>query len=91
MNKFAPFFLASFLASGIFASPTITATPPAHLAAPADPSQSVKNPAYSGVTADVKDYKPVDPKDWRELNREVGPQGGQDSDNNTTTRARRAR
>ena len=48
-------------------------TPPAYLAAPADPSVGIRSPGYAAVTAGVRSYDVVDPLDWRELNRRVAP------------------
>ena len=52
---------------------------PHYLVAASDPSIPGRGPAYATVTAGVRDYKPVSPRDWRELNREVAPQPGQPS------------
>jgi hypothetical protein len=60
---------------------------PHYLVAAADPSIPGRTPRYTAVTARVKDYRPVKPRDWRELNREVAPQRGQPS----TEGARRGR
>lgn len=43
---------------------------------PADPTLGLRAPRYSDVTAGVKRFGVVEPKDWRELNRAVGPQPG---------------
>lgn len=48
-------------------------TPPFWLVAPADPHTQLRSPRYAPVVAGVKDYRVVDPKDWRELNKEVTP------------------
>ena len=69
-------------------------TVPYHVVAPADPSIRVRGPAYSTVTAGVKNYQVTGPKDWRELNREVAPGAGEGAENrgvDTTVRARRGR
>jgi len=50
---------------------------PHYLVAAADPRIPGRGPRYATVTAGVKDYGPVSPRDWRELNREVAPQAGQ--------------
>jgi hypothetical protein len=52
---------------------------PRYLVAASDPSISGRGPRYATVTAGVKDYRPVGPRDWRELNREVAPQARQPS------------
>ncbi|HKH33521.1 MAG TPA: hypothetical protein VKA80_05050 [Beijerinckiaceae bacterium] len=52
---------------------------PHYLTAASDPSISGRGPRYATVTAGVRDYRPVGPRDWRELNREVAPQPGQPS------------
>jgi hypothetical protein len=46
---------------------------PVHLARPADPSARVPAVAYQSVTAGVVSMRPAEPKNWRELNRSVGP------------------
>jgi hypothetical protein len=80
-----------------FASLTLggcVATPPHHLVAPADPFIPVRPPAYAAVTTGVKNYEVTGPRDWRELNREVAPGGGEGAENrgvDTTIRARRGR
>lgn len=61
---------ASFLASAC-----VTAAPP-YLLAPTDPSLGTRPLGTRSVTADLVDIRPVSPKDWRELNRAVAPQGG---------------
>jgi hypothetical protein len=60
---------------------------PHYLVAAADPSMPGRIPRYATVTAGVKDYRPVDPRNWRELNREVAPQPEEPS----TEGARRGR
>ena len=69
------------------------ATPPARLVAPDDPSIPVRAPAYATVTAGVKTYEVTGPRDWRELNREVAPGGGDGAETGvgTAIRARRGR
>ncbi|WP_377799181.1 hypothetical protein [Bosea eneae] len=47
---------------------------PAHLARPADPGARVPAVGYQSVTAGITSMRPTDPKNWRELNRRVGPQ-----------------
>jgi hypothetical protein len=54
-------------------SACVPATPPAYLAAPADPSVRTRPPRYAAVTAGVRSYDVVEPLDWRELNRRVAP------------------
>ncbi len=46
---------------------------PDHLARPADPNARVPAVAYRSVTAGAATFRPTGPKDWRELNRNVGP------------------
>ena len=55
----------------------VPTTPPAWLVQPADPNSGTRTPRYASVTSGVKRFGVVEPKDWRELNRAVGPQGGQ--------------
>ncbi|MBM1171567.1 hypothetical protein [Microvirga arabica] len=47
---------------------------PSYLVSAADPAVGTRLPAYSSVTADIRGYDVVEPLDWRELNRRVGPQ-----------------
>lgn len=47
---------------------------PDHLARPADPTVKVPAASYRSVTAGTSTLRPAEPKDWRELNRRVGPQ-----------------
>lgn len=58
-------------------SACVPTTLPTYLAAPADPRLQVRAPRYATVTGGIQEFRPVDPKDWRELNRAVGPQSGQ--------------
>ncbi|PVE25705.1 hypothetical protein DC522_05165 [Microvirga sp. KLBC 81] len=51
----------------------VPGSPPAYLAAPAEPSVGVRSPGYASVTAGVRGYDVVEPLDWRELNRRVAP------------------
>ncbi|MBM6595381.1 hypothetical protein [Microvirga pudoricolor] len=53
-------------------------TPPAYLAAPADPAVGLQSPRYTAVTAGIRNYDVVEPGDWRELNRRVAPGAGTD-------------
>lgn len=50
-----------------------SATVPDHLARPADPNARVPAITYRSVTAGAASFRPAEPKDWRELNRQVGP------------------
>jgi hypothetical protein len=63
---------------------------PSHLVAAADPAVGVRPPAYSSVTAGVRGYDVVEPLDWRELNRRVGP-GADPGRNDSDDAARRGR
>lgn len=47
----------------------------AFLLAPADPNAAGRHLHYAPVTAGLKRFDVVDPKDWIELNKAVGPQG----------------
>lgn len=72
----------------------VATAPPYYLVAPADPYVPVRGPRYSTVTAGVKSFQVTGPRDWRELNREVAPGGGEGTENrgvDTTVRARRGR
>ncbi|QEL24079.1 hypothetical protein FQV39_16960 [Bosea sp. F3-2] len=64
-----PFLAAIALALGAC---TMSAVPD-HLARPADPNVRVPAVAYRSVTAGAATLRPADPKDWHELNRQVGP------------------
>lgn len=46
---------------------------PAYLARPADPDAPVPAHRYESVGAGTAALRPVEPKDWRQLNRQVGP------------------
>lgn len=48
-------------------------TAPEHLVRPADPDAPVPAVAYRSVTAGAATLRPVEPMNWRELNRRVGP------------------
>ncbi|MGX1742435.1 hypothetical protein ACWIEX_12855 [Bosea sp. NPDC055353] len=50
------------------------ASVPDYLARPADPNIKVPATGYRSVTAGAEALRPAEPKDWRELNRRVGPQ-----------------
>lgn len=54
------------------------ATTDAFLLAPADPSTAGRRLHYAPVTAGLKRFDVVDPKDWIELNKAVGPQRSKD-------------
>ena len=60
---------------GLLVAACVPAAPPAWLVQPADPHLGDRSPRYVGVTAGVSKFTVVEPKDWRELNRAVGPQG----------------
>lgn len=52
-----------------------SATPvPTYLARPADPNARVPGHRYESVSAGTTALRPAEPRDWRELNRQVGPQ-----------------
>jgi hypothetical protein len=86
---------SAFLAAAVLSlGACVPTTPSYHLVAPADPYAGVRGPAYATVTAGVKNFDVTGPKDWRELNREVAPGGGEGAENrgvDTTVRARRGR
>jgi hypothetical protein len=46
---------------------------PGYLARPADPDIRVPALAYQSISAGSATLRPAEPKDWRELNRQVGP------------------
>ena len=65
---------------------------PAWLVAPAHPGVPVRAPGYAPVTAGVRGYAVVEPKDWIEQNRQVAPADGrQDRGNDAAAAARRGR
>ncbi|MEE7492097.1 hypothetical protein [Methylobacterium oryzae] len=51
---------------------------PVGLVLPSEPHVPVPPPRYAKVTAGVQDFRVVEPKDWRELNRQVAPKTGSD-------------
>lgn len=59
---------------GVLLGACSVAPVPVHLARPADPVARVPAVAYQSVTAGVTTMRPAEPKNWRELNRRVGPQ-----------------
>lgn len=61
-------------AMGLALSACALAPVPEHLARPADPTIKVPATAYRSVSEGTARLRPVEPKDWRELNRQVGPQ-----------------
>uniref|UniRef100_A0A9E7ZRI0 Uncharacterized protein n=1 Tax=Bosea sp. NBC_00436 TaxID=2969620 RepID=A0A9E7ZRI0_9HYPH len=67
--KKVPFLAAIGLALGACTNTAV----PDHLARPADPNARVPALEYGSVTAGAATLRPTDPKDWRELNRRVGP------------------
>ena len=62
--------------TGVLAA-CVPTTPPEWLVQPADPHLGARSARYVNVTSGVRKFGVVEPKDWRELNRAVGPQGGQ--------------
>lgn len=64
-----PFLGAIGLALGACTISTV----PDHLARPADPNARVPAVTYGSVTTGAASFRPAEPKDWRELNRRVGP------------------
>jgi hypothetical protein len=50
-------------------------TPPAYLAAPADPTRAVRPVQALQVTSGAASLAIVEPTDWDELNRNVTPKG----------------
>lgn len=76
--------------SAALAAAACVPTTQSFLTAPANPSLSVRDPAYANVTAGVNNYEVTGPKDWIEQNRQVAP-GGSQPGNTSTSGARRAR
>lgn len=53
------------------------AVPPAPLVGDVtDPTVATRPIQYRSVVTGYESRRPVEPEDWRELNRRVGPQGG---------------
>lgn len=63
--------------TGLLAAACVPGAPPLWLVQPAEPHLGNRSPRYVSVTAGVQRFGVVEPKDWRELNRAVGPQPGQ--------------
>lgn len=80
----------SLVALALALGACVPATPPAYLAASADPSVGTRPPRYSAVTAGVRGYDVVEPLDWRELNRRVAPGADPERDDSDDA-ARRGR
>lgn len=73
-NRIVTFVKVPFLAGIGLALGACSLTPvPDYLARPADPNVRVPAVQYRSVTAGAATFRPADPKDWRELNRDVGP------------------
>ena len=82
------------VAAVLFLTACVPAAPPYYLVAPADPNVRVRGAAYSTVTAGTKNFQVTGPKDWREMNRQVAPGGGEGGENrgdDTAASARRGR
>lgn len=63
-----------FVVAGIMLAGCGTPLPSVHAGPdPADAAVAVPMPAYVPVTAGTADYRPVEPKAWRELNERVAP------------------
>ena len=82
--------LITLAALGLGLGACMPNTTPTYLTAPADPSVGIRTPGYAAVTAGVRNYDVVDPLDWRELNRRVGP-GTDPERGDSNDAARRAR
>ena len=82
---------ASLASLGLLLGACVPSTLPQYLAAPADPSISGRPPAYAPVMAGVSNYDVVEPKDWLELNRSVGPQQPAPGRGDSNDAARRGR
>jgi hypothetical protein len=65
-----------FLGFGLFVVSSASAQTASFLSAPADPNQPTRALRYVPVTEGIKKFDVVEPKDWRELNRAVGPKSG---------------
>ena len=64
------------LCAGLFLSAAARADDTSWLTRPADPSLGARQPRYAPVTAGVKQFRVVEPKNWLELNRAAGAPGG---------------
>lgn len=67
--------LISLTALGIGLAACVPSQHPSYLVSAADPAVGTSPPAYSPVTTGIRGYDVVEPLDWRELNRRVGPKG----------------
>lgn len=67
--------LLSFSALALGLAACVPTQHPSYLVSAADPAVGTRPPVYSSVTAGIRGYDVVEPLDWRELNRRVGPQG----------------
>lgn len=45
----------------------------------ANPHESIRNASPAPIVTEYSHRQPVDPRPWRDLNREQGPKGGVDS------------
>lgn len=70
-----PRLLRLIASAGLATGVAACATPPDPIAGrhPADPAATVPAPAYVSVTTGVQSFRPVEPKGWEELNRQVTP------------------
>lgn len=64
------------LGAGLLAGVPASAENVSWLTRPADPRLGTRTPRYTSVTAGVKRFGVVEPKNWRELNKAVGPKPG---------------
>jgi len=77
MQEMLKFSRLAVLSTALPLAACVPTDPPRWLVQAADPAIRVRAPRYSAVTAGVQRYDVVDPKDWRELNRQVTPKAGQ--------------
>ncbi|MCG7392951.1 hypothetical protein MHY87_08550 [Microvirga sp. ACRRW] len=82
--------LISLAALGLGLAACVPTQHPSYLVSAADPAVGTRPPTYSPVTAGVRGYDVVEPLDWRELNRRVGP-GGDVERGDSDDAARRGR
>lgn len=82
--------LIPLAALGLGLAACVPSQHPSYLVAAADPAVGTRPPAYSSVTHGVRGYDVVDPGDWRELNRRIGP-GAEAERDNSGDAARRGR
>ena len=72
LRSIAAFLLMAVIAGCTQSLPVIHSGPD-----PADGKSAVVPTVYKSVTAGTANYRPVEPKSWREMNERVAPRPGQ--------------